>query len=307
MQARLSLLISSAIAVTLAACLPDPGAPASLLTGPRLLAVRAGPPETRPGAAVTYEALVIDAEGARAEAAVRWAFCASPKPLTETNSVSSACLDDAGVRPIAGQGASITATTPDDACALFGPDTPPGDFRPRDADVTGGFYQPVRVEVAIEALGLVAFARQRITCNLPNAPVDAAIELQQRYHANANPTLTPLVARVDGALVALEEIPAGARVTFEVGWSAGDAEAYPMFDPGAQRIVDRREALRVAWFATTGELAAEVTGRSEGDLEVSTENAWAAPATPGPTKLWLVLRDSRGGVDFAGYDLHVGR
>ena len=299
MRARSSLLISAGM--ILVGCLPDPGAPASLLISPRLLAVRADPPETKPGAAVTYEALVIDADGTRAETSVRWAFCASPKPLTETNSVSSACLDDAGVRPIAGNGASITATTPDDACALFGPDTPPGDFRPRDADVTGGFYQPVR----IEALGLVAFDRQRVTCNLPNAPVDAAIELQQRYHANANPALTPLVARVDGALVALEDIPAGAHVYFEVGWGEGDAEAYPMFDPGAQRIVDRREALRVAWFATAGKLAAEVTGRSESELEVSTENTWDAPSTPGTTKLWLVLRDSRGGVDFASYEVAV--
>lgn len=299
MRARSSLLISSAM--ILAGCLPDPGAPASLLTGPRLLAVRADPPEARPDVAVTYEALVIDADGARAETSVRWAFCASPRPLAETNSVSSACLDDAGVRPIAGTGASITATTPADACALFGPDTPPGDFRPRDPDVTGGFYQPVRVE----ALGLVAFDRQRVTCNLPNAPASAAIELQQRYRANANPTLTPLVARIDGALVALDRVPAGAHVRFEVGWPEGDAEAYPMFDPGAQRIVDRREALRVAWFATAGKLAAEVTGRSEIELEVSTENAWDAPSTPGTTRLWLVLRDSRGGVDVAGYDLHV--
>lgn len=299
MRARSSLLIVAVM--ILVGCLPDPGAPASLLTGPRLLAVRAEPPEAKPGAAVTYEALVLDAVGARAETSVRWAFCASPRPLTETNSVSSACLDDAGVRPIAGSGASTTATTPADACALFGPDPPPGGFRPRDPDVTGGFYQPVRVE----ALGLVAFDRERITCNLPNAPVDAAIELQQRYLANTNPTLTPLVARVDGALVALEKIPAGASVRFEVGWSEGDAEAYPMFDPGAQRIVDRREALRVAWFATTGKLAAEVTGRSEGELAVSTGNAWDAPSTPGTTKLWLVLRDSRGGLDFAGYDLRV--
>ena len=299
MRALSSLLIFTA--TVLVGCLPDPGAPGSLLTGPRLLAVRADPPEATPGAAVNYEALVIDADGARADTSVHWAFCASPKPLTETNSVPSACLDDAGVRPIVANGASITATTPDDACALFGPDTPPGGFRPRDPDGSGGFYQPVRVQ----ALGLVAFDRERITCNLPNAPVDAAIELHQRYHANANPTLTPLVARVDGALVALEKIPVGARVRFEVGWSEGDAEAYPMFDPGAQRIVDRREMLRVAWFATAGNLAAEVTGRSESEVEVSTENTWDAPSTPGATKLWLVLRDSRGGVDFAGYEVTV--
>ena len=295
------LLCFVPIAALAAGCAPDFGDPASLLTGPRLLAVRADPPEARPGAEVSYEALVISADGARAEEQVSWAFCASPKPLTETNSVSAACLDDAGVRPIAGEGRSVTTTVPVDACALFGPDTPPGEFRPRDPDVTGGFYQPVRVE----SLGLVAFDRHRVQCNLPSAPVDAAIELQTRYHANLSPTLTPLAARIGGAPVALDHLPAGAHVSFEVGWGKGDAETYAMFDPGAQTIVNRREALRVSWFATAGQLATEVTGRAESEASVSTENEWDAPTAPSKVRLWLVLRDSRGGVDFASYDLDV--
>lgn len=295
-------LASSLVVTMLAAgCLPDAGDPASLLAGPRLLAVRAEPPEARPGAAVTYEALVITAEGARSSAPVRWAFCASPKPLTETNSVASACLDDSGVRAIAGDRRSVTATTPADACALFGPDLPPGGFRPRDPDVTGGFYQPVRVE----AMGLVAFDRERITCDLASAPIDAAIELQKRYHENRNPGLAPLTASVGSVPVALDSVPAGSHVRFLVGWGAGDAEAYPMFDLGAAKIVDRREALRVSWFATAGRLAAEITGRGEDEPETSTTNDWDAPSIPSVVKLWLVLRDSRGGLDFAGYDVVV--
>jgi hypothetical protein len=298
-RARASLLLS--LAALAAACAPDPGDPASLLAGPRLLAVRADPPEARPGTAVTYEALVIAAEGTRAEEKVSWAFCASPKPLTENNSVSAACLNDASVRPIPGAGRVVTATVPVDACALFGPDTPPGGFRPRDPDVTGGFYQPVRVE----SLGLVAFDRHRVQCNLPSAPIDAAIELQQRYHANVSPKLTPLTARIGSASVALDHLSAGAHVRFEVGWGKDDAEAYAMFDPGAQAIVSRREALRVSWFATEGQLAEEVTGRGESEPAASTENEWDAPSAPGKVRLWLVLRDSRGGVDFAGYELVI--
>ena len=289
------------VALLGAGCLQDPGDPASRLLGPRLLAVRADPPEAKPGAVVAYEALVITADGERSSGPVRWAFCASPRPLTETNSVASACLGDTGVRPIVGAGASVMATTPVDACALFGPETPPGGFRPRDPDVTGGFYQPVRVE----ALGLIAFDRERITCDLPNAPVDAAIELKKRHHANANPELSPLSVWNDRMPVALDRVPAGAHVRFEVGWGEGDAEVYPLFDPGSQAIVTRREALRVAWFATAGGFAAEVTGRGENEPGVSTENAWDAPTTPGIVKLWLVLRDSRGGLDFAGYDVGV--
>lgn len=299
MRARTTLPFLAA--ALLAGCLPDPGDPASLVLGPRVLAVRADPPEALPGADVAYEALVITGDGERSNARVRWAFCASPKPLTEPNSVSSACLGDAGVRPIAGDGPSVTATTPVDACALFGPDTPPGNFRPRDPDVTGGFYQPVRVE----AMGLVAFDRERIACNLSNAPIDAAIELQKRYRKNKNPALSTLLARVDDSPLSLEHVPTGAHVRFEVGWGNADAELYPIFDLGSQTIVDRRESLRVAWFTTAGNLAAEVTGRDDGDLAISTMNGWDAPTTPGNVKLWLVLRDSRGGLDFAGYDVGV--
>ncbi len=300
MRARSSLLLSSAM--ILAGCLPDPGDPASLLAGPRVLAVRADPPETRPGAAVTYEALVIDADGARAKTAVRWAFCASPKPLTETTSVSSACLDDAGVRPIAGSSASITAKTPDDACALFGPDTPPGDFRPRDADVTGGFYQPVR----IEALGLVAFARERVTCNLPNAPVDAAIELRSA----TTPTRTPRSRRSWRAWTARSSRSRRSPRARACASESAGTRATPRRTRCS--IPARRGSPRAAG-AARGVVRHGGPARRGGDraleseLEASTENTWEAPATPGATKLWLVLRDSRGGVDFAGYEVVVER
>jgi hypothetical protein len=36
----------------------------------------------------------------------------------------------------------------------------------------------------------------------------------------------------------------------------------------------------------------------------TTATSWRAPAA-GVVHLWVVLRDSRGGVDFAGYDLAV--
>ncbi|MFT3770574.1 MAG: hypothetical protein QM820_34540 [Minicystis sp.] len=283
-------------------CQPDVGDPVSRITGLQILAVRADPPEAKPGESVSYRALVATPGGTVKDPAIAWAFCASPKPLTENNAVSTACLAD-GVRPIGGPAGTIEATTPLDACALFGPDPPPGGFRPRDPDATGGFYQPVRARLG----ATTAFVLERVRCNLPNAPIDVAIDLEKRYRQNENPTLAPLTASVAGAMVALDHIPAGARVQLATGWNEGDAELYVMFDPGTTMLVDRRESLRVSWFVTDGEIADEVTGRGEDDAGSITETIWRAPSVPGVVHAWIVLRDSRGGIDFRELRSHRRR
>ncbi|APR84052.1 Hypothetical protein A7982_09401 [Minicystis rosea] len=295
---RASPLLFATLA--LVACEPDVGAPTSLVTSARILAVRADPPEAKPGVEVSYRALVASPTGTVEDPSIDWAFCASPKPLTENNAVSTACLAD-GTRPIGGPSGAIAAPTPLDACALFGPDPPPGDFRPRDPDVTGGFYQPVRARLG----SFTAFALERVTCNLPNAPIAVAIDLEKRYRQNDNPTLVPLTASIFGAPTALDRIPAGAAVTLETGWLDGDAEPYVMFDPGSVTIVECRESLRVSWFTTAGVIADDTTGRAATDLGTTTQTLFQAPSTPGPVHLWMVLRDSRGGVDFAAYTLTV--
>jgi len=282
------------------ACRPSFEERASLIAGPRFLAVRGEPAESKPGEEVHFTSLFVTPTGEDKKVLFKWSFCASPKPLTENTSVSAACLGDA-VRPIDSASAEAIAATPDDACGLFGPETPPGDFRPRDPDATGGFYQPIRVE----ALGKTAFGLGRVTCNLPNAPLDVALELTARYHANQNPKLSPLVASVGEAPAALDRLPAGQEIRFEVGWDAKDAEAFPAFDPRTQALADRREALSVSWYATGGEFEADITGRAEDEAATSVSNRWRAPEAPGRMFLWLVLRDSRGGVDFASYALEV--
>ena len=281
-------------------CAPDLGDPESLVASPRILALRGDPAEAAPGDPVSYRALVATPGGSLPNAALAWAFCASPAPLTEDSAVSTACLGS-GVRALGGASSKASAAMPLDACALFGPDTPPGGFRPHDADATGGFYQPVRAELG----GLIAVRLERVTCDLPDAPIAVAVALAQGYHANQNPTLAPLTAAVNGAAIPLDQVPAGASVALTTGWGASDAESYVMFDPDTAAIVHRREALRVSWFVTGGTLTDEVTGSAEDDLAITTRTTWLAPAAPGVVHLWLVLRDSRGGGDFAGYDLDV--
>jgi hypothetical protein len=265
----------------------------------RVLAVKSDPAEAKPGDPVHYTAFLSGA--AAAPPVLAWEFCAAPKPPLENNAVASACLDEAELKP-AGRGLSIDVATPLDSCLLFGPDTPPGGFRPRDPDSTGGYYQPLRVDLE----GAVpTFHLQRVSCHLADAASDTASAFVQAYTPNRNPTLTPLLARISGQPVALAQIPREKTVELELGWSAEDAETFAYYDRASQTLTSQRESMRVAWYVDAGRLDNEVTGRAEGDLTLSSDNRWSAPTLPGKYHLWAVLRDARGGVDFARYELSV--
>jgi hypothetical protein len=49
----------------------------------------------------------------------------------------------------------------------------------------------------------------------------------------------------------------------------------------------------------------ETTGRAGADTASRSDNGWTAPSAPGLAHAFVVLRDSRGGVDFASVELTV--
>jgi hypothetical protein len=273
----------------LAACADAPDQRLAIVTEPRVLAIVAEPAEARPGAQVTYRALVGTPTGTL-DAAPRWSYCTAPKPPTEDNAVATGCVTGESLQPL-GAAASVTAALPADACIRFGPEVPPGNFRPRDPDSSGGFYQPLRADVDAPAPGsaapLLAFGLSRITCKLPNATADLAREYDQRYVANRNPILDA------PALPAT--VPAHSPLELAASWPADSAEPYLYFDQLAQSLVPRRESLRVSWFATAGALDVDATAVAEDDPATRVTTTWHTPAS-GLATLWLVLRDSRGGV-----------
>jgi hypothetical protein len=230
------------------------------------------------------------------------------------------------------------------ACSIFGPLRPPLDpmARSRDPDVTGGFYQPVRATLPAGGVGggggggggvvvdgglIRAFDLQRIQCRLANAPIDVAAQFNNPYDPasnpngyspNQNPRLAQLTLTPPGAaptslapVVPGQPAPAatpvapGQRVTLEASWNAEIAESFPVYDLRTATLTPQREALRVSWFATGGVFDHDVTGREAEDATLSTTNQWVAPEGAGAIHLWLVLRDSRGGVDFAEFALEV--
>lgn len=307
-------------ALAAAACRPDLGDPPSLIAEPRILAVRSEPAEVQPDRAVAYQVLIAAPDGAGTAAGaaapdVRWGFCTDPAPLSSNNVVNDGCLTTAAALP--GTGPAVEATIPLDACSTFGP-TPPAPLpgqpprRPHDADVTGGYYQPVRALATLDGDPLSpGIGLTRITCDLPDAPFDVVSEFRRRYRANTNPTLTGVAALgPDGAALAspgtaaLPALPPRTAVTLRASWTADSAEPFPVFDPASRTLVDHREAIRVSWFASAGALASDRTGRGEAETETFADDVWTTPDA-GPAYLWVVVRDSRGGLAFAGYAVTI--
>jgi hypothetical protein len=292
------------------ACKPDLGAPGSLVSEPRILAIQSEPAEVTPNHDVGLTALIVD-PGGTITPDVAWGFCTQPAPLASDNVVGDDCIYAAA--SLMPRGVAITATIPIAACSVFGP-TPPAPEpgmpprRPHDADVTGGYYQPIR---ALAELGggaqIPAVGLTRITCDLPNAPIDVVQEFRARYHPNQNPVIARTVAQLPDQPDAQDlpvDLPAHAQIPLRVHWTDDSAETYPVFDPQTRTLVDHREAIRVSWFVTGGELASERTGRTEDDPLTYADNVWTTP-DGGPASLWIVVRDSRGGVAFEGFDLTI--
>jgi hypothetical protein len=285
----------------MATCAPSFGPDDSLISAVRLVAVRADPAEAAPGAQVTFTAFVAGPNGPAAGADIVWSFCSAPKPLTEDNIVSNACLN-ASALVAAGTGPTTTARIPDNACAIFGPDVSGASFRPRDPDSTGGYYQPLRADLTGTDTTFELF---RVHCALANAPAVAASGFAASYTLNLNPTLLPLTATLGGAPADFAAIPAGAHLTLQASWPSASAETFAYFDPVSQTVTAQRESMQVAWYATAGALDAESTGRDSSEPETTTDNGWDAPERTGPAHLWVVLRDSRGGVDVSEVDATV--
>src|SRR5437016_2540029 len=103
------------LAALAAACKPDFGEQESFVDRTQVLAVRIDPPEAKPGERVTTTLLVASPAGTVEAPAASWAFCATPKLLTENGSVSAACLAG-GVVEIGEARGGVTAPLPMTGC-----------------------------------------------------------------------------------------------------------------------------------------------------------------------------------------------
>ena len=226
------------------------------------------------------------------------------------------------------------------------PDPMPGQPAPRpvDPDATGGYYQPLRLAVTTSAASEYVMFRDRITCGVSGATREQSADYTSRIRPNVNPLVMSLVDMTTGSAVSLDDgsaplpVHAGQTLSLRVSWPAcpstgvcgdgicGDdetdtlcsadcatpkgcagAEHFVLFDLASRSVVRAREGIRVSWFATAGDFAQERTAApADPAAPSSSDNAWTAPATPGDVRLWVTLRDDRGGAGWQSYRLSVG-
>ena len=316
--------LSCAFGVVLLACEPNLDQRTSLVSSPRVLAVRADPAEAAPGASVTLTSLYVDSGGPIATGPFDWAFCDARNPLANLGPVDPRCAQRAGAPDSGnvflelGAASSERASMPLDACKQFGPDVPssqpnepPG--RPVDPDATGGYYEPVRLSAGSQvAIGLI-----RITCGVPGATPEQLTALTAHDHINENPSIDALSDATLGTLAVAGEgttsVMPMQRLNLVASWAACDptvtrctgSEGYAYLDTETHAVVLAREQMRVSWFASGGTFDDDRTGRDATDTAPNTENGWTAPTTTGTVNMWVVLRDDRGGVGWRAYVITV--
>jgi hypothetical protein len=177
---------------------------------------------------------------------------------------------------------------------------------------------------------------------LANVGPQDLVEYAQRYKKNENPAIEAVeVTRADGSK---EKVGAGDSFQAEKGellqlrlaWAScpqkdhcgdgicgidetlkscdadcaepkgcGGQERYLYYDYRKRELIERHEAMRVSWYATSGTYSDERTTVNEDTVASSSEDEWTAPDKAGPVTLWIVLRDARGGVGYAEFTVDV--
>lgn len=201
----------------------DPFLPQSVVTELRVLAIRAEPPEVRPGEAVLLDALVLDPRGR--EARHSWYACA-PRPLGQPSPCDDTRLLTAPAGLAEAPGLSLLGTSTTARWVL-------------EAELGPGEEAQAVVLLVVEAEGVREVARKEIRVSRAEAP-------------NQNPRLQRIL--LGGAPFPEDVLPA-VRASARLEWVAlledGAAELYRLRLPdGSSR--DAVEDLRWEWRTTFG-------------------------------------------------------
>jgi len=277
--------------------------------GLRLLAVRADAPALRPGETSSLSAFVTEPG-----ASYQWTWC--PLPSGPANSYQCAVTEadlqaaadavfgpgaidipafDLGSDPIAAMTYSVPPELFASICEiLLSNDLPEGVDAPK---CETGFDIQIRVVVELDGESVIAVR-------------DLTMLYADDQPANANPILGGLTAtnRDTGETVELGTDASAVLATdtlydLTLLIDPDSSELYPEIPVGGSEPVMTREELTATWFrekAEGGDLDKGHTGFIDGsvDFEILLANEWTTPSDTGETRLFVVLRDNRGGVDY---------
>ena len=280
MRARL-LFCSFALA---AGCGGDFNDDYNLVSGLRLLAVKAEPPEAAPGERIHLTALAHPSQQSNGAApSIKWSACTQP-PIAGSGTLNNDCLlNEAAPYLIPlGSGPAIEASIPG---------VVPDDFGP--PDFTGGIYLPIRLRVQSANDALDGILRFRLAAGSP---------------PNRNPVLTGILlsANGEGAPAPLDEsappsVKVNDHLTLRAGFSLDSAEKYQAPDIGGGTR-EATETLNVTWFATAGHFS---SGSNGPDIDTTLALDKNPPAAGATIDIWVIGRDERGGLDFIHRSLKV--
>jgi hypothetical protein len=208
------ILFAAALAALAGAC-GQAFAPASLVAGLRVLAVRAEPPHLRPGGATVLTALVADPRGTGREVSYLWATCIPPGLITDL----LVCQKPENLRSL-GVGPSARLDVPSDFLET-------------------GTAGPV-LRRSIFVVLSVSAGEERVTAFKEVVVVSAPEPLNQ------NPRILGARAEVDGGAVA--EVGPRVAVMLVADVDPGSKEKY------VEEGVEKTEEMMLSWFVTSGAL-----------------------------------------------------
>ncbi len=266
-----------ASALLLVACSDADFPSRGLLEGYRVVALIASPPEIAPdGAArlfaVEHDPVTLDvAGGGSGDPYYVWSICLFARGAE----ARYACVDPR---------LEVARRTPGPQLRL--------DLGPNALDLDA-WLEAARAVVGDEAVDVARREGLALTVRLVSGRLGAGraesvrtVRVSEAADPNRNPPVLGIA--VDGSLVA------GARIALQAEVAADAAQAW-RDGAGAQQ----RETLSAAWFTTDGALSAAVDPDGTGGAFLR------LPDRAGPLRVYLVVRDDRGGASSASRDLIV--
>lgn len=310
---RSTTIIAAIAAVLGATACRDDFASYNLVAGHRVLGLRATPPDLRPGERATIDALVVsDAPS------YRWSWCPfSPGgasgvecPIAEAElralvAASGSDIEvppyDLGTEPTATFEHVFSAELLAQLCAAIADaELPEGVSRPR---CDGRF--------AITIVAVIDGGGEEIVGYRP-----IGLLYDEARAPNANPQIIGGRLSVRGAppfeLVAGAATAVVRDVAYEIELDIPETaiERFDDVDDAGQPIV-ASERLVITWFYDGGEMDKDRTSFLDGftDLEILRTNEWTTPTVEelarDAARLYFVIRDDRGGLDWLVADLEL--